>query len=332
LKLQEHWLIILVNMSEKDLTIEPIPTDEKLSPEKLANDYLNLRESQVEVSLKEAVESEEWNRNYTPKAPGPRPSYIESGSLDASDWDIAQGEYDQWEEQQKSDLESLEDRKGELYSELSEIRILRDGVLEGDKEIINKLATKEKERLAEIEEKRRKEDIAQAIFKEKEEGKVLEGVPYLLNRLHELDQKSRLGEIPENKTGPNGWKQHRYYEINSKQLYSKDKGLIDVEIILDPKGMIKVEIDTFPNPIRENKDMGLNPRDTGSCVSFSLKDDRVHNWYKKVAVRTYTYGPETHYEQDPNKDSFGQSDLNLVGSVLEELVSDMNAVSVEKNT
>lgn len=320
-------------MSEKDFTTEPTPIEEKISSEKLANDYLSFRDSQIKENLQKVKESDDWTRNYSPKSPGPRPSYVEPGSMDASDWDLAQGEYDQLEEQREGDLNDNEIRKQELYSEMDEIGILREQVLYGDKRIIDELANKERERLADIEDKKRKEEMRQAIFEKKKEGVVLEGVHYLLNQLNNLDEKNRLGEIPNNKTGPNGWVLERYWNDINRHVYSKDKGLFEVDISTKPVGgSVKVRIDSFSNPLQEYEDGKSRSMDTGSRVEFSLKGDRVHNWYNGFIERTYNWGyPETESKQNPEEDNFDQTDLNLAGGVLEELISDMNSISVEKN-
>jgi len=130
------------------------------TPQELAESWLNFRIGQVRRKVIDKKRSIEFNRSYKPSlpsTPGEGP-----GSMDYSDYEVSQLETEQWDYERDDLIDELEGDLYRLDDELEGIHAQTKKVTEGDTELINYLAAKEKERRAEIEEKRRRKEMSKA--------------------------------------------------------------------------------------------------------------------------------------------------------------------------
>src|SRR3989344_7081614 len=154
--------------------IAPAPVEQQPAPLELANSWLDFRTSEVIRTIEKTQGSIEFNSTYEPKAPL-RPSHIEPGGMDASDWNVAELEYDQWEYERDDELERLNDRMDSLCDELSTIGGHRQQVAEGDAGLIQTFSQKEAVRRAEIAEEERKATEKKRLEEELASGKEMDG-------------------------------------------------------------------------------------------------------------------------------------------------------------
>ena len=143
-------------MSEQVVS-EGVSKEIILKPADLARSYLGHEGAQLLRYTRNSECISEFLKNYDPsKNARLRPSYIEPGSMDANDWDIADLESQQWDENRDQIIE--EDRQ--QLEELEEEK-LRNGaeymrVCRGDQALINKYSKLEIARRAELEEQKKK--------------------------------------------------------------------------------------------------------------------------------------------------------------------------------
>src|SRR5579859_5920102 len=97
------------------------PQEIKLTPADLARSWLGHRGAEVQRKIASTKSSLQFNRTYEPKTPGPTPSYVEPGSMDATDWQNTQLEYDQWPQERDESIELEEDRLEQLNNEMGTI-------------------------------------------------------------------------------------------------------------------------------------------------------------------------------------------------------------------
>lgn len=144
-------------MSEQVVS-ERVSKEIILKPADLARSYLGHEGVQLLRSVKMAESNLRFDENYRPseRREVSRPSYIEPGSMDAYDWDVAELESQDWEENREQTIEDDERKLEELGEEK-----LRNGgeymkVTRGDQQLIDKYSKLEIARRAELEEQRKK--------------------------------------------------------------------------------------------------------------------------------------------------------------------------------
>jgi len=188
------------------------PTPEALSPRELAESYLNFTQARVAKELTDAGASLKFNRNYERIPIPPKPSWIETGGLDESDWENERLADEQDEDGREEVIEGLSFKVNQLRDELGDLTYSRVRVGEGDQDLINQLASLEKQRLAKIEEKAR-------IMRERSEGIEAEGGGAVVATIEELLELSDQGKIPYGRNGSGGWQ----LGSREKQGYSYDR-------------------------------------------------------------------------------------------------------------
>jgi len=115
------------------------------SPKELASSWLDVQTKLLDGKVKSAETSLRFYETYQPK-PASRPSNVEPGSMDASDWDIAEAEFDNWPEEQNEMIELYEGERDDLNRQLEDLGDEKGGVKDGNQELIEKYSQLEKAR------------------------------------------------------------------------------------------------------------------------------------------------------------------------------------------
>lgn len=137
------------------------------SREDLAKSFLNHQRFET----KREIDSLEFNlnfaRNYTPRSVVPRPAGIEPGSMDWSDWNIAELEDEEWfNGGQDAEIERLGWELSGVdgaYDRMSDILGLEKEVNEGNEGLITHYAELEIQRRKKLEEEKRARESRQAV-------------------------------------------------------------------------------------------------------------------------------------------------------------------------
>ena len=144
----------MLEPSREELKVQP--EIKEATPKELAESWLNFRKGQTWKDIAFTEQSIEFNRSYKP--PLPSASSEGPGSTDYSDYEVSALEAEQWEYEREEVIDDLEVRQDRLHDELDGIYAQAKKVAEGDTELIEEFAIKEKERRMEIEEKRMKKE------------------------------------------------------------------------------------------------------------------------------------------------------------------------------
>jgi len=132
------------------------PETKEATPKELAESWLNFRKGQVWRDVASTEQSITFNRTYEPSLPSaPREG---PGSMDYSDYEVSALEAEQWEYERGEVIDDLEGNRDRLLDELEGIYTQAKKVAEGNARLIEEFAIKEKERRAEMEEKRMREE------------------------------------------------------------------------------------------------------------------------------------------------------------------------------
>lgn len=148
----------------KDIPQAPEPQASEPTPRELADSWLNFREGKLTTEYDHASSSLRFHQGYKPTPIGPKPSWIESGGMDESDWETERLSSAQYEDEQEEIIDELELRIDDLGHDLDELADNKKLVEGGDEQVIKELANLEKERRAKIEEAaRRKREEQEAL-------------------------------------------------------------------------------------------------------------------------------------------------------------------------
>lgn len=295
---------------------EPEPT-----PLELANSWLDHRDLVVTKELESAETSLRFNENYKPKPPH-RPGNIEYGSLDYSDWEAEDAEYNQWPEEQEQSISFWEGEMGKLEEELNTINESREEINDENVGLMNELAGKERERREKIEIKRKETGESERIAKEKSDGREMNGVSEAESVLKRII--SIGANVSEDEKGKNSWELGRAWD--DKHIYNKNNHQVDVTLNFSPEKGVAVRIDTFLEPVTPYEKRAKGQVDVGVKVSFTLKDGKIYNWDKGRPQRSYQWGYPELWGGTFGED-FEQSDLDNARKVLSELYSDLESLA-----
>ncbi|MBU1132747.1 hypothetical protein KKG08_00550 [Patescibacteria group bacterium] len=91
----------------------------------LAQNWLEHSAAVVMTKLRRNEKSTKFTEGYNPTS-RVRPSYVEPGGVDASDWDTEELEAQQWPQEQEKELGSLENEREDLTDELSELSSINE--------------------------------------------------------------------------------------------------------------------------------------------------------------------------------------------------------------
>lgn len=301
----------------------------------LANSWLDYRITEVHHKIDRTKSSIHFTSTYEPKISA-RPSYVEPGSMDASDWNVAEGEYNQWPQEQEEELEHLNSRMDDLEDELGTISGYREQVVQGDTALVKIFSEKEAARRAEIAEKERVMAERKRLEEEKVQGKEMEGVVEVEAQLRQVIELAQAKQLPQYKKGEKEW-QFGWHNLkdqwNSRDLFDFDRG--DHEVMMrirsDEGEGISVHIDDFRNPQPSPEGQKYKyPADVGESMQFTVKEGKVYQWSKGQTERSWRWGyPE--YQGKSSETSFEQTDFNHTREFLGELASDMKALVSQPN-
>ena len=313
--------------------VEPVQTsssaEQQPTPLELANGWLDFRNLEVNRKIGQTQRSINFNTTYEPKAPI-RPSYIERGSTDASDWNVAEHEYNQWEHDRDDELERLNDKVDSLYDELSTIDGYRQQVAEGDASSIQTFSEKEATRRAKIAEEERKTTEKKRLQEERAAGKEMDGVTEVESQLRQVTNTVRDKRVETYQKGQNGWQvgwHNLKDKYNSRDLfdYDKDGHKVQVRVYSDEGDGFSVQIDDFRNPEQPEKPTKY-PTDYGDSMWFTIKEDKVYHWGKGKMERSYQWGyPD--YRRLHSDQPFEQADFDRAHNLLNELTTDIASLS-----
>lgn len=292
------------------------------TPLELANSWLDFRESAVQKEIAANETSRHHTENYKMKHPGARPSWIESGGMDESDYEMELAEYNQWPDEQEDTLNYLDNKFRKLDSELITIDEYRDRLEDNDLPLIEELAEKEKGRREKIEIKQKRAEEFERVRTLKREGTEMNGVSEAESVLQKI---IKLGsETAENEKGKSGWELRRAWD--DKQIYDKNNCQVEVTLEFSDDIGVAVRINTFLEPITPFAKRIKNQVDNGIALDFTLKEGKIYNWDKGRVKRSYQYGyPESqHFSAG---ESFEQTDFDNARKVLSELYSGLESLT-----
>lgn len=248
----------------------------------LANSWLKRETEETSKRLRGAESSERFYTTYKPKPPGPRPSWVESGSMDASDWDMEEAEYHQWPEEQEEMLGHLRDEVEVLMDTSSYLLEYRSRVEAGDPHTIAELAARERARLATLE-KEKKRRI------EWQQGVKLEGVEEVSVQLQKLEQ---MKPDPKGTNLPEGWRWQYSSADGMRFVYRSGQG---------PSGgfVTSIAVDRGHRELREQDEITVRYRDFSGTIGnepglglfFHIKGDRVKN-HTTLELRPWEREPQ----------------------------------------
>lgn len=302
-----------------------VEREKQSTPFELADSWLSYRATVVQKEIDETQASRSFTENYEMKPLGPRPSWVEPGGLDASDWDIAEGEYNQWPEEKEEELDYLDGELRRLEGEYATIRNYRGRIGEGDTILIEELAGYEKERREKLEKRKQEIEEMERIYAEKKAGKEMDGVLETESVLRKLIDLVQSGSVPEDKPGNNGWELARKWN-NNMHDYIKNHFQIEFRLKFAEATGVHVEIKTYPGPILPYEKREKGRVDIGESIDFTLKEGKIYDWNKTKAERSYQWGyPDR--RRGPSDELFDQSDFDSARNVISELYSDLESLS-----
>jgi len=269
--------------------------------------------------------SRKFEENYEMKPRHFRPSFIEPGSIDASDWDIAGGEFNQQEEEKEEKLNYLDGEIERFNEELNTIHRYKYHIDNGDRKLIKELAGYEQERREKIEKQRQEVEKMKKIFAEKKAGKEMDGVQETELVIQKLIDLVHSGGITENKPGENGWELERKW--NKRYDYNKNDSQIELKIIFPETLGVRVEIATYSGPILPYEKREEGRIDIGELVGFTLKEGKIYDWNKSEVKRSFQWGYPDYSSSVEPFGQFEQSDFDNTRNVVSELYSDLNSLS-----
>jgi len=128
-------------MSDEGFPVKSEDAEKQPTSLDLARSWLKSELEKVESERKTKEHLLHFTETYEPGGGASRPSYVEPGSLDASDWDAAEWEEQNYDRQgeidrAEADLEETNVR----YNEIRDVENMVDG---GDEETIEELANLE---------------------------------------------------------------------------------------------------------------------------------------------------------------------------------------------
>lgn len=127
----------------------------RLTSADLARSYVAFQGVDTLRQIKAREASLRFNQTYEPRRAS-RPSYIEPGSMDANDWDVAELDDEQWEDEKEVSIARDEDAIEDLKDKLAETEELLGKIDAGDASAIEYYSKLETRRRAELEEAKRK--------------------------------------------------------------------------------------------------------------------------------------------------------------------------------
>lgn len=180
----------------------------EMSDAELAQAYLTREIEEANKRLADIEHQSKFYRTYKPTPPGPRP-HPDDGGMDHSDWEVAQGEYEQWPEEREETLEHLATEQETLYGKSADLQDLGVKAERGDANTIALLAGRERARKEAVAEQER-------ITRAQKEGVALDGIDEVISQIQELRQvdwkKDPNSQWDSVVPTPNGWRQYYDHE------------------------------------------------------------------------------------------------------------------------
>ncbi|MCL4359747.1 hypothetical protein M1555_00630 [Patescibacteria group bacterium] len=311
---------------------EPARTKE-LTPLALARGWLNFRAAEVRKELRSAEGSRQFVSTYKSE-PVIRPSNVEVGSMDDSDWTVAELEHEQWPEEQEAQLEQLDERLDELYDQQSTIADHRKRINKGDTDLINQFAQLEKDRLKKLEDARKLEEALK-------QGFVFEGVEEVVTNLDHITNVVGNDQVGADSALANGWRlvQHYPREVlrysSTGEPYGENPEQFQLYYTPDPEAgdrnvfmrmyvrdtEYELVIEDFRD--RQNADSiyGKATKATkGTCLSLSIENGRIFRPWTGTVIEDARWGyPETHHVEGSY--NFTQEHFDQVKTLIASLAA-----------
>lgn len=199
----------------------------ELFPADLARSYIEYRGTRLLGELENARRTLSVIKNLKqPERPGKPPDWVEKGSLDASDWETAQLEHDQWPQEQAEDIRYWKNKIKQLEQEGEKLRANYAEINNGNQQLTDNYARLEVERREKLKDKNdRNEAQTEQIKKGSEEAKSekeMEGASDIENDLQQLLNIVREGIIQPGRKSVNGWS-ITLWEPNSPAYTSRNR-------------------------------------------------------------------------------------------------------------
>lgn len=114
-----------------------VPTEKpwrEMSDEELALSFVDFNLKTIKSKMSSSESSLNFYENYKSPPTASRPSYIEAGSMDASDWDVAEMEDEQFENDRDGIIENLKDEIEDLRDEFHNWDEDKEIIAKGDED------------------------------------------------------------------------------------------------------------------------------------------------------------------------------------------------------
>ena len=261
----------------------------------------------TEAEITSTERSINFNNNYQPTHPGPRP-HPEAGGMDHQDWEVSAYEYAHADEQQEEDASYHEGELRKAEDTLYDLEEDKENVEAGDQNVISKYATAERERLQAELEKQRAKQADDIRWEKLKTGAEIEGSAELATTIESLTDPERL-EAAKGKTTVEGWEYvgEDYMHKGVKRFYrNSNSGPFNVfteRLTVGPSYNGKRQVSYLQLPevtgVSDVHAKGRTTQKSADYYSFDIDQDGA------VSQQNHAYGPVT---QGP--DSYGREENN----------------------
>ncbi len=304
----------------------------KLSTQDLARSWLEYSGAKLAEKIRDAQRTlDSAIKQRPPKPPGPTPSWVEPGSMDASDWENERLAYDQWPEDHEEYIEYWENEVLKLNDELEGIRSDIELVNTGSSALIDRYAMLEIERIVRADESRRRRESQDEEFKREDEQskgeKEMDGASDVENDLKQIANLLREGVIPRSKKGTRGWLASSTGTIlgfyDGSELSSRTPSVrVDIGALRD--GGRRVVVRDWRNAQSLEEKHPYNNRGKarkGKFYSADVKGDKVSYYRAGDVIDDSEEFPRE--EILATQEGFGQAQMYALRDIIKEAATDL---------
>lgn len=328
------------HINYEPVNTEPTPTEietatrneyGEMSPKDLARGWVEYNSAKLLKTLDDAEKSLDYEKRLKqPKPPGPRPAGLEPGGLDASDWNNAQLEYNQWDDDHQGSIDYWENRVQELYDEQEGLRSDLELVNQGNTSLIRRYSSLEIDRRVKAEKDRVNRETSDAEWQRQAEDakseKEMDGAADVENDMKQIRNLLKEGVIPRSEKGPKGWMVSSdgliFGFYNGSELSERTPSVrIDAGISSDNIVSIVVRDWRDAQPVEKHPFNRYGEARKGKFYSVRIKDGKA-SYYRagEVIDSSHEFPSE---EILATRDGFGQAQMYALRDIIEEAAEDL---------
>lgn len=317
-------------MSEDIILSEPRET--RLTPADLARSYLGHKGAEIIREIAAAENSRRFHETYNPKSPGAKPSWIEPGGMDESDWENEVGASSQYDDERDEFVSYWEKEIKRLQNEKGKLNVDFSKVSKGDPALIEIYSRLEKERREKIEaEAKRKEELEKRAEEERDERE-MDGASEIYDGL--LDIFNMSNQLKKSKA-PKGWyigtKENDRLILGffREQQMNRSPLMIRYDVFKRPDGGMRVTIKDWREADELNDHPFNNSRHKarkGKYYVLTLNGPKVSYTQAGIVVDDQEEFPRE--EVQSRKENFGPDSLREIKEITNSAVKDIVSLGV----